>query len=89
MLSSGWRGVNHAQEVRKRRSCLSLILDGANGCPPKKRAASTKPTATNAGWYCRGRPFFGRAFSCSTRSFAFGKVEACEGVTQGYDQPSA
>jgi hypothetical protein len=27
----------------------------ANDCPPKRRAASTKPLANKARWFCRGR----------------------------------
>ena len=84
--------VNPAEVVMhivKRGPCLGLILDGAKSCPPKIRAAATKPTATSAGRSCSGRPYFGRAFSCSNRSFALGKVGTGEGVTQGYEQPSA
>ena len=37
------------------RHCLSLVLDGGNGCPPKERAASTKPENKMAERFCRGR----------------------------------
>src|SRR5258708_32836819 len=30
-------------------------MDGANGCPPKKRAAATKPATNIAWWFCNGR----------------------------------
>ena len=33
----------------------NLILDGANSCPPQKRAAFAKPTTNQAGRPCRGR----------------------------------
>ena len=32
-----------------------MVLDGANGCPPGKRAAATKPATNNAWWFCSGR----------------------------------
>jgi hypothetical protein len=48
-----YRPARRARTSRKcqaRNSCAT----GSNRCPPKKRAASTKPATTPERWFCRG-----------------------------------
>src|SRR5713226_3022506 len=33
---------------------LSLVFERTHNCPPQERAASTKTTATDQRWFCRG-----------------------------------
>src|SRR5580700_3863747 len=47
-----FRRFRHTVLRKADQSILPNYSSQANGCPPKKRAASTKPATMAAGWFC-------------------------------------